>query len=83
MMREIFALWRYKINSVSAAARPEIVEYPSSAAQIGAKVAATNAESDEMRNANAVTSHVRHAAIPTGHAIANKIPKNVATPLPP
>jgi len=50
---------------------------------MGAKVAATNADIDEMRSANAVTSHVKHAEIPTGHAIASKIPKNVATPLPP
>ena len=56
---------------------------PSSAAQSGASPAATRAASDEIRASAAVTSHVRHAAIPTGQASASSRPRKVATPLPP
>ena len=49
----------------------------------GAADTANNADIEEYLKMKAVSSHVAHTKPPTGNDIAMRIPKAVATPLPP
>ena len=49
----------------------------------GAVSAATNAPSEDSFETKAVNNQMAAAHRPTGQAVASRLPKNVATPLPP
>lgn len=76
-------LCRQKIRIASATPNTVALGMPSRANHIGDMTAAISAASDEILKIRATTNHVKQAAMPAGQNRAKRVPRNVATPLPP